>query len=162
MIISFVVAMGKNKVIGKNNSLPWTMPADMKHFKDLTSGKPVIMGRKTFESIGKPLPKRINIIITRDKDYDAQNCTVVHSIDEALEAAKNATEVMVIGGAQIYKEFLPKANRMYLTIIDADFQGDTYFPKYDVTEWEETAYEEHEKDTENPYDYTFITLERKF
>ena len=161
MIISFVVAMGKNKVIGKNNSLPWTMPADMKHFKDLTSGKPVIMGRKTFESIGKPLPKRINIIITRDKDYDAQNCTVVHSIDEALEAAKNATEVMVIGGAQIYKEFLPKANRMYLTIIDADFQGDTYFPKYDVTEWEETAYEEHEKDAENPYDYAFITLERK-
>lgn len=162
MIISFVVAMGKNRVIGKNNSLPWTMPADMKHFKDLTSGKPVIMGRKTFESIGKPLPKRKNIIITRDKNYSAEDCIIVNSVDEALNAAADAEEVMVIGGSQIYKEFLPKASKMYLTIIDADFQGDAYFPKYDVTEWEETAYEEHEKDAQNPYGYAFITLERKF
>lgn len=161
MIISFVAAMGKNKVIGRNNSLPWTMPADMKRFKELTMGKPVIMGRKTFESIGAPLPKRTNIIITRAQDYKAEGCIVVHSADEALNAAKNTKEAMVIGGSQIYKEFLPRANRMYLTIIDAGFKGDTYFPEYNIEEWEETEYEEHERDAENQYDYAFITLERK-
>ena len=161
MIISFVAAMGKNRVIGKNNSLPWAMPADMKRFKELTMGKPVIMGRKTFESIGVPLPKRMNIILTRDHDYGAEGCIVVHSADEALNAAKSAKEAMVIGGSQIYKEFLPRANRMYLTIIDAGIEGDAYFPKYDAEEWEETAYEEHERDAENQYNYTFITLERK-
>ena len=161
MIISFVAAMGKNKVIGKDNSLPWSLPADMKHFRNLTTGKPIIMGRKTFESIGKPLPNRINIIITRDQNYKAEGCTIAHSTDEALTAAGNAEEVMVIGGAQIYKEFLPKANKMYLTIIDTDFEGDTYFPDYNVEEWKETAYEEYERDAENPYDYSFITLEKK-
>jgi dihydrofolate reductase len=161
MIISFVVAMGKNKVIGKNNSLPWNMPADMKHFKDLTMGKPIIMGRKTFESIGKALPNRTNIIITRDPEYKAEDCVVVHSVDQAIGAAGNAEEVMVIGGSQIYKEFLPKVNRMYLTIVEADFEGDVSFPEYDIKEWKEVAYEEHEKDAENAYDYVFITLERK-
>ena len=161
MIISFVAAMGKNKAIGKNNSLPWTMPADMKRFKQLTLGKPVIMGRKTFESIGKPLPKRKNIVITHDKNYNAEGCIVAYSVDEALNVAKNAKEVMVIGGSQIYKEFLPRANRMYLTIIDADFEGDAYFPSYDITGWKEISYEEHERDAENQYDYAFITLERK-
>jgi dihydrofolate reductase len=162
MIISFIVAMGKNKVIGKDNDLPWGegLPADMKHFTELTTGKPVLMGRKTFESIGKPLPNRTNIIITRDENYKAEDCVVVHSIDEALKAAGNAEEVMIIGGSQIYKEFLPKANRMYLTVVDADFEGDTYFPEYKIEEWKETSYEEHERDAENPYDYTFITLER--
>lgn len=160
MIISLIAAMGKNKVIGKNNSLPWKLPADMEHFKKLTEGKPVIMGRKTFESIGKPLPKRTNIIITRDQKYKSEGCIVVHSTDEALKAAENNKEVMVIGGSQIYKEFLPKANKMYLTLIDEDFDGDIYFPEYKIEEWKETAYEEHEKDAENPYDYTFITLER--
>ena len=161
MIISFVAAMGKNKVIGKNNSLPWSMPADMKRFKELTMGKLIIMGRKTFESIGAPLPRRINIIITRDHEYEAEGCIVAHSADEALNAAKSAEEAMVIGGSQIYKEFLPRANRMHLTIIDADFEGDAYFPEYRIEEWEETAYEEHERDAENKYNYAFITLERK-
>ena len=161
MIISFVVAMSKNRVIGKNNSIPWKMPADMKHFKELTTGKPVIMGRKTYESIGKPLPNRTNIIITRDQNYKAENCIVVHSVDEALKASEGSAEVMVIGGAQIYKEFLPKANKIYLTLIDADFEGDAYFPEYNVKEWKETAYEEHERDADNPNDYVFMTLERK-
>ncbi|MBI2134699.1 type 3 dihydrofolate reductase [Candidatus Woesearchaeota archaeon] len=161
MIISFVVAMGKNRVIGKDNSLPWNMPADMKRFKELTLNKPVIMGRKTFESIGKPLLKRLNIIITRDESYKAEGCVVVHSVDEALNAAKNAKEAMVIGGSQIFREFFPKAGRIYLTIIEHDFEGDVKFPEYDITEWEEASYEEHEKDKENPYDYSFITLERK-
>jgi len=161
MIISFVVAMGKNRVIGKDNSLPWSLPADMKHFKDLTTGKPIIMGRKTFESIGKPLPNRTNIIITRDQAYKAEGCIVVNSIDAALLAVEGNEEVMVIGGAQIYKEFLPKANKIYLTIIETDFEGDAYFPEYDIEEWQETAFEEHERDAQNQYDYRFLTLERK-
>ena len=161
MIISIIAAMGKNNVIGNKNSLPWKLPADMKHFKELTLGKPVIMGRKTFESIGKPLPKRINIIITRDEDYKAEGCVVAHSLDEALKAAGNAEEVMVIGGAQIYKEFLPKADKMHLTLIDADFEGDAYFPEYNIEEWEEVSYEEHERDKDNQYNYTFIVLKKK-
>ena len=161
MTISFVVAMGRNKVIGRNNSLPWNMPADMKHFKKLTLGKPIIMGRKTYETIGKPLPNRKNIIITRDQDYKAEGCIVAHSIEESLQSAENAEEVMVIGGAQIYKEFLPKANRIYLTIIDHDFEGDTHFPEYNEEEWQEIEREEHKADEENKYDYVFVTLERK-
>ena len=161
MIISIIAAMGKNKVIGKNNSLPWKLPADMKHFKELTAGKPIIMGRKTFESLGKPLPKRTNIIITRDQNYKAEGCIVVHSIEEALKAAEKHEEVMIIGGSQIYKEFLPRANKMYLTLIDVDFEGDAYFPEYKIEEWEETAYEQHERGKDNQHNYTFMTLERK-
>lgn len=160
MIISFVVAMGKNRVIGKDNSLPWEMPADMKRFKELTTEKPIIMGRKTFESIGRPLPNRTNIIITRDENYKAEGCIVVHSIDEALKAAEGNEEVMVIGGAQIYKEFLPTANKIYLTIIDNDFEGDAYFPEYNEDEWKEVKREKHEADKENKYSYTFIDLQR--
>lgn len=161
MIISFIVAMGKNRVIGSNNSLPWTLPADMEHFKKLTVGKAVIMGRKTFESIGKPLPNRKNIIITRDENYKAEHCIVVNSIDEALETVKDEEEVMIIGGANIYGQFFPKANRIYLTIIDADFEGDTYFLEYNKEGWKETEKEEHKADEGNKYDYAFLTLERK-
>jgi len=160
MIISLIAAMGKNRVIGKNNSLPWKLSADMKHFKELTTGKPVIMGRKTFEAIGKPLPNRTNIIITRNQNYKVEGCIVVDSIDEALNSSQG-NEVMIIGGSQIYKEFLSKANKIYLTLIDGNFEGDAFFPEYKVEEWEETSYEEHERDTNNPYNYTFLTLERK-
>ena len=157
MIISLIAAIGKNNVIGKDNSLPWKLPEDMKRFKELTSGKPVIMGRKTFESIGKPLPNRKNIIITRDKNYRAKNCIVVHSVEGALKAAKGNEEVMIIGGEQIFKLFLPIANRMYLTFIDEDFEGDAYFPDYNKNEWKEVKREEHEND----YKYVFVDLERK-
>ena len=160
MIISLIAAMDKNRVIGKGGKLPWNLPADMKYFKDKTLGKPIIMGRKTYESLGKPLPNRTNIIITRDRDYKAEGCIVVHSAEEALKAAEGNEEVMIIGGSQIYKELLPKTNRMYLTIVDADFEGDTFFPDYDVKEWKETAYEEHERDAENQYNYTFLILEK--
>ena len=160
MIISLIAAMDKNRVIGKGGKLPWNLPADMKYFKDKTLGKPIIMGRKTYESLGKPLPNRKNIIITHDQDYKAEGCIVVHSAEEALKAAEGNEEVMIIGGSQIYKELLPKANRMYLTIVDADFEGDTFFPEYDVKEWKETAYEEHERDAENQYNYTFLILEK--
>lgn len=161
MIISLIAAMDRNRVIGKNNALPWSMPADLKHFRDLTRGKPIIMGRKTFESIGRPLPDRINIIITRDAAYQAQACIVVHTADEALKAAGNAEETMIIGGGEIFSMFLAKADRMYLTRIDADFEGGARFPEFPEHEWQITAEESHEPDTANPYPYTFLTLEKK-
>ena len=149
--------MGKNRVIGKNNSIPWKLPADMKRFKELTTGKPVVMGRKTFKSIGKVLPNRTNIVITHDKNYKVKDCIVVHSVDEALKAADRNEEVMIIGGAQIYKEFIPIANKMYLTLIDEDFEGDSYFPEYNKDEWKEVHREEYKNDK---HKYTFVTLEK--
>lgn len=157
MIISLIAAMGRNRVIGKDNSLPWKLPADMKRFRELTLGKPVVMGRKTFESIGKPLPNRKNIILTRDKNYRADGCIVVHSAKGALKAAEGAQEAMIIGGEQIFREFLPKASRMCLTFIGKDFEGDAYFPEYSKNEWKEVKREEHEND----YEYAFVDLERK-
>ena len=158
MIISLIAAMSRNRVIGKNNKLPWKLSADLKRFKGITSGKPVIMGRKTFESIGRPLPDRTNIIITRDKNYKAEGCAVAYSATEALKEASKSNEVMIIGGEQIFKEFLPIANRMYLTLIDEDFEGDAYFPEYDVNEWKEVSREEH---SDNSLKYSFVNLERK-
>ena len=160
MIISFIVAMGKNRVIGRNGKLPWSMPADLEYFREKTKNKPMIMGRKTYESIGRPLPNRKNIIITRDKSYSPKGCIVVNSMEDALNAAGNAEEVMVIGGSEIFKLFMPKANRIYLTIISHNFEGDTFFSEYDKSEWKETKREEHKKDKENPYDYIFLVLER--
>lgn len=157
MIISLIAAMGKNRVIGKDNSLPWKLPEDMKRFRELTAGKPVVMGRKTFESIGKPLPNRKNIILTRDKNYKADGCIVVHSVDDALNATKESNEVMIIGGANIYGQFLPIANKMYLTLIDADFEGDAYFPEYDKSEWGEVKREEHKNDN---FRFVFAEMER--
>ncbi len=158
MIISIIAAMAKNRVIGRNNYIPWKLPEDMKRFKELTTGKPVVMGRKTFESIGRPLPNRANIIVTRDKNYKADNCVVVHSAGEAIKAAKGNEEVMIIGGAEIYKQFLPRADRLYLTLIDKEFEGDAYFPEFDKNEWEEVSREEHES---NGLRYAFVNLERK-
>jgi len=163
MIISLIAAMGKNRTIGKNGKLPWNMPSDLKYFRDKTKGKTVVMGRKTYDSIGRPMPDRTNIIITRDQDYKTEGCIVVHSVEEAIKEAEkiNANqELMIIGGSQIYKEFLSKANRIYLTIIEGEFEGDTFFPEYDVTQWKEVSYEEHERDAENPYNYRFVVLER--
>ncbi len=165
MIISLIAAMGKNRVIGNKGKLPWHMPADMKYYKDKTKGKTIIMGRKTFESMGKmPLPNRANIIITHNEDFKAEGAVVVHSAEEALKEAEKINpnqELMVIGGSEIYKEFLPRANRIYLTIIEGEFKGDAFFPEYDITEWKEVSYEEHERDAKNPYDYRFVVLERK-
>jgi dihydrofolate reductase len=160
MLISIIVAIGKNNVIGAGNKLLWSLPADMKHFKELTVGKTVIMGRKTFESIGKALPGRKNIIISRS-DYHAPGCVAVSSIDEALKAAKGHEEVMIIGGASIYGQFLPIAKRMYITYVDAEINGDAFFPEFNKSDWKETFREAHKKDDNNEYDYTFVTLERK-
>lgn len=164
MIISLIAAMDKNRVIGQNGRLPWRLPADMRRFVELTLGKPVIMGRKTYESIPpkfKPLHGRTNIILTHNLDYDAPGCFVAHTIEEALAAADGAPEVMVIGGAAVYEQFLPRADRLYLTIIDAAFDGDATFPPYDHSAWTITAREVHEPDEKNPYPYEFLTLEKQ-
>lgn len=161
MIISLIAAMGRNRVIGKDNDQPWDLPADWAYFKRKTLGKPCIMGRKTHEAIGKPLPERTNIIITRDRNYKAEGCVVVHSIDEALRAVRDAKEIMVIGGAEIYSQFLIHADRLYLTFIDADFEGDAFFPWFNETEWAEVSSEDHEPDENNPYRYRFVVMERK-
>lgn len=161
MMISLVAALGRNRVIGAGNALPWNMPADMAHFRALTRDKPVVMGRKTYESIGHPLPHRTNIIITRDSTYRAAGCIVVHDADAAVAASGDVPEIMVIGGGEIYALFLPRAHRMYLTLIDADFDGDARFPEFTADEWQETARAAHPADAANPYPYAFITLERK-
>jgi len=160
MRISLIAALSLNHVIGKNNQLPWHMPNDLAHFKELTLGRPVIMGRKTFESMGKLLPKRRNIIITRDKNFTIKGAEVVHSLEEAFQKTQNEVEVQIIGGAEIYTQALPFATHMDLTIIDTKIEGDTYFPQWNKEEWQEIAREDFVKDDEHAYDYHFITYER--
>ncbi len=161
MKISIIVAMGKFGVIGYKNKLPWHLPADLSYFKKITLGKPIIMGRKTYESIGKPLPGRENIVITSNYDYNLPNIKIVHTIPAALAAANNAEEVMIIGGAEIFKALLPQTQRLYLTYIDNEFAGDTFFPEIKLEEWQEISREEHPSDEKNPYAYQFIVLKRK-
>lgn len=160
MKISVIVAMAANRVIGHENRLPWHLPADLKHFKATTLGKPVVMGRRTWESIGRPLPGRTNIVITRDTAYTAEGCVVVHSLDEGIRAAGEAAEVMIIGGAGLYRQALPLADTLYLTLIHGEFAGDTHFPEWRQDAWRETGRVDHEPDENNSHAYSFITLER--
>ena len=160
MKISIVVAMDTNGVIGKDNELPWRLPADLQHFKKTTMGKPILMGRKTWESIGRPLPGRTNIVITRDSGYQAEGCVVVNSIDAAMAAASEQDEVMVIGGAEFYRQVLPRTDTIYLTRIHETFEGDTVFPELDVADWREVECSDRLADEKNPHDYSFIRLER--
>ena len=164
MKISIIVAMDTNNVIGKDNELPWHLPADLQHFKKTTMGKPILMGRKTWESIGRPLPGRTNIVITRDTGYQAQGCVVVNSIDAALDASLAAAgeqdEVMVIGGAEFYRQVLPRTDTLYLTRIHETFEGDTVFPELNAADWCETERSDQSADEKNPHDYSFIRLER--
>ncbi|MCA0970407.1 dihydrofolate reductase [Halobacillus litoralis] len=161
-MISFIFAMDRNRLIGKDNDLPWHIPNDFKFFKDMTIGKTIIMGRKTFESFGKPLPDRKHIVITSNHDYDREGCTVIHSIDDILEMEKNDpdTEWFVIGGTVLFEKMLPYADRMYLTYIDYEFEGDTHFPEYDESDWKLVSETKGEKDEKNPYDYYFRIYER--
>jgi len=161
MIISLIVAMDENRAIGYKNKLPWSLPSELKYFRQTTKGKPVIMGRKTHESIGRPMPERLNIIVTRDRNYKAGNCIVVNTREDAMKAAKGSSEIMVIGGAEIYKLFLPIANRLYITKVHGTFKGDTYFPEFNENEWVNVNEKLVEKDDENRYSYTIIVLERK-
>jgi len=160
MKISIIVAMDSNGVIGRENELPWHLPADLQHFKHTTMGKPILMGRKTWESIGRPLPGRTNIVITRDSDYQADGCVVVNSIDAALAAAGEQDEVMVIGGAEFYRQVLPRTDTLYLTRIHASFDGDTVFPELNAASWHEVERSDRAADEKNPHDYSFIRLER--
>lgn len=162
MKISLIAAMAHDRVIGKNNLMPWHMPADLKHFKAITINKPVIMGRNTFMSIGKALPNRQNIVVTRDLNYQATGCEIAHSLEEAIRMAGTQEEVMIIGGAQLYQCALPQATHMYLTLIDSPIAGDTYFPVWDPAVWDEVERETHSPDDKNSYAYTFITLQRKY
>ena len=158
--IALIAAMAENGVIGRENRLPWRLPADLRRFKSVTMGKPVIMGRKTYESIGKPLPGRSNIVVTRDPDYRAPGCQVVHSLEQALEAGAGHAEVMVIGGAELYRQALGRAQRMYLTLVRAEVEGDTLFPDIEPQQWRELERESHRADEKNQYDYDFVILQR--
>lgn len=166
MIFSYVVAVASNGVIGRNNALPWRIPKDLKFFKQATMGKPVIMGRRTYDSIGKPLPGRANIVVTRNPDYQPEGVKVVHSLTQAVKlaesigAADGVRECAIIGGAEIFREALPITDRIYLTEVHANVEGDVYFPEYDKSEWEEVSRENFEAEPPNPYDYSFVVLER--
>jgi dihydrofolate reductase len=161
-MISLIWAMDENRVIGLHNELPWRLPEDLKFFKSVTMGHPIAMGRKTYESIGKPLPGRENIVITRDEAFRPEGCVIMNSIEELLEyTAQKDDEVFVIGGAEIFKEVLPKADRLYLTMIHEQFEGDTYFPVFDIDKWQLETREKGLKDNKNPYDYEFLIYKRK-
>jgi dihydrofolate reductase len=159
MKISLVVAMGKNRVIGLEGALPWHLSADLKRFRQITMGKPIIMGRKTHESIGRPLPGRKNIVLTGDPNYRAEGCVVVHSPAEALREAEG-DEAMVIGGSAVYREFLPKADRLYLTLIHREFPGDTFFPEFDPGAFREVERIDVDDDGASSLSYSFLTLEK--
>lgn len=160
MKLSLIWAMDRNRLIGNQNALPWRLPADMQWFRKQTMGKPILMGRKTFESIGKPLPKRINIILSRQKDLKIEGCTVVQSLDEAKAAVPDANEIMVIGGAEIYALLLPHADQLYITQIDESFEGDAWFPAYDSKLWHRIEHESHQADEKNPHNYHFEVWQR--
>ena len=166
MKIAMIAAMAENRIIGADNDMPWHLPADLKHFKSVTLGKAVIMGRKTYESIGRALPGRPNIVMTSNKDYTLPDATVVNTQDEALEAAKalsadSCDEIMIIGGGTIYDAFLPEAATLYLTFIDLQVSGDTQFPDFQADgSWTETERESHQSDEKNKHAYTFVTFQR--
>lgn len=162
MMISMIAAMAKNRLIGSNNDLPWYLPQDMRHFMHTTMHKPIVMGRKTFESLGsKPLRERANIVVTRDENFKSEGCEIYHSAEAVMQAFQDVPELVIIGGASIYTLFLPYADRLYLTFVDADLQGDSFFPDYQQYTWYETHREQHHKDDKHAYDYSFVTLERK-
>jgi dihydrofolate reductase len=160
MPFTLIAAMGKNREIGKDNLLLWDLPEDMKHFRERTEGKTILMGRKTFESIGKPLPKRKNIVLTAQQDFSFEGIEVVHSLEEVLEMGKKE-EIFVIGGAQIYQIFLPLATKMSLTLVQQEFpHSDAFFPEWQEEEWQETDRTEYIKNTEQPFSFSIIELQR--
>lgn len=163
MKISMIAAMAHDRVIGKDNQMPWHLPADLAHFKRVTLGKPVLMGRKTFESIGRPLPGRRNLVISRNPGYQAEGIEVVGSVEAALAllAGSSVEELMVIGGGHLYAEMLPSADCLYLTQIDLAVEGDTRFPAFDDGQWQRIECESHPADEKNPHPYSFETWQRR-
>lgn len=161
MRTSLIVALDHHGVIGKANQLPWHLPSDLKKFREVTWGKPIIMGRKTHESIGKPLPGRQNIVLTRQSGFSAPGVDIVHSFDEALHVAHPCEEAMIIGGSSLFAEFLPHADRLYLTVIHATFDGDTFFPIFDFAQWSIAQKQHTMKDEKNAWEHTLFVLERR-
>jgi dihydrofolate reductase len=160
MSVSIIVAMSRNRTIGINNTLPWRCPEDLKHFKALTMGHHMIMGRKTFDSIGKALPGRTTVVITRDKYLKIEGCIVTHSLQEALNACSQDTEAFIVGGADIYTQSLALADTLYITEIQHDVEGDAHFPYFDKNAWQETAREVRSQDSPQPLHYHFVTYQR--
>lgn len=158
--ISVIAAMANNRVIGRDNALPWHLPADLQHFKQITMGKPMVMGRKTWESLPGILPGRPHIVITRNPDYKAEGATVAHSLEEAINAAGEVDEIMIIGGANLYAQALKIADRLYLTLVDSDVEGDASFPLFDPHEWNESDRESHPADEKNAHAFSFVTFNR--
>ncbi|HNQ03611.1 MAG TPA: dihydrofolate reductase [Thiobacillaceae bacterium] len=156
--LNIIAAMARNRVIGIHNTLPWRLPEDLKHFKSLTLGHHIIMGRKTYESIGKPLPGRTTVIVTRDADYRVQGCITAGSIDAAIAACGADAELFFVGGAQLYAQVLPRADRLYLTEIQAEYEGDAWFPEFDRDDWREVERQTHVNDT--GLGYHFVTYTR--
>jgi len=161
--ISAIVAMDEQRTIGKNNTLPWHLPADLQHFKRITTGHPIFMGRKTYESIGRPLPNRVNIILTSNEHFSAEGCVIVKSLAEGLKIAQenDSKEIFIIGGAEVFRQLMPQIDRLYLTIIHHQFTGDVFFPELNLAEWQEVMREDHSPNEDNRYAYSFITLDRK-
>lgn len=161
MTFSLIAALAKNRVIGQDGDIPWRIPEDWQHFKRVTMGKPVIMGRRTFESIGQPLPGRTNIVVTRNPEFDVEGVTVTHSLKEAIDKAEveKADELFVIGGNQLYAEAFGKADRLYLTYVDKEVEGDTFFPEFDKREWRELERHDHYS-AKAEVAFSFVTLER--
>jgi dihydrofolate reductase len=162
MVLSLIAAIGKNREIGKNNALLWHLPNDFAYFKKTTEGHPVIMGRKTFEAIGRPLPNRQNVVVTGDQTYMKEGVTIVHSLEEALALFKNKDEeVFIIGGAQIYTQALPYADNLYLTEVDAIFDADTFFPEFEDGTWEKVSDDPHLSDEKHQFSYNFVKYKKR-
>ena len=160
MTISFVVAHDRGRAIGKDRRLPWRLPDDMRHVRKVTMGKPLIMGRRTWDSIGRPLPGRTSIVLTRDRDFRCDGCLVARTPDEALKLAGAAPEIIVFGGARVFEEFLPRADRIYLTEVETKVDGDTHFPMLDPTEWREVERTRHPEDERHAHAFSWVTLDR--
>lgn len=160
-----IAAMAHQRVIGKDQKMPWHLPADLAFFKKTTIGSPILMGRKTYQSIGRPLPARLNIVITRNPDLNIAGCEVVTSLEQAItianEKSKHSNELFITGGSHLYSHFLPLADRLYLTLIDATLSGDTYFPDYQQHQWHQLSRIDHQADEKNIYPYSFLVLDRK-
>ncbi len=161
MIISVIAAIGENRELGFGNKLLWHLPDDLKRFKEITRGHSVITGRRTYESIGRLLPDRKNIIITRNKNFKVEDAVIVSDFEEALEKCKGEDEVFVIGGGEVYKEALPHSDKLYLTEVESEFEADTHFPAFDKSEWKKMSEEFHPKDEKHLYDFTFKIYEKK-
>jgi dihydrofolate reductase len=159
--LSIIVAMAKNRTIGVNNTLPWRCPEDLKHFKTLTMGHHMIMGRKTFDSIGKPLPGRTTVVVTRNTDLEIASCVIAHSLNDAITACSGDENVFIVGGAELYRQAISVVDTLYITEIQQDVEGDAHFPEFDKRAWQETSREKRSQETPQPLEYHFVTYSKK-